>query len=59
MKENDNLKKKKRPVYEPPKARDLTAFTVDGGTCRAGGAPDPVGCNAGSVPVGCAAGATP
>ncbi len=60
MKEKDYSKEKeKRPIYEPPRARDLSAFTVDGGTCTAGGAPDPVGCKAGSMPFGCAAGGKP
>jgi len=60
MKEKDNLKEKpKRPLYKPPRARDLTAFTVDGGTCNAGGTPDQVGCEAGSAPFGCAAGGKP
>ena len=60
MKEKDNLKKKeKRPIYEPPRARDLSAFTVDGGTCTNGGGPDGVGCEAGSVPFGCSNGAGP
>ena len=62
MKEKDNSKEKeKRPIYEPPRARDLTAFAADGllQACNPGGAPNPVGCKAGSGPFGCAAGATP
>jgi len=60
MKEKDNLKEKeKRPIYEPPRARDLTEFTVDGGTCTTGEGPTPVGCAPGSVPFGCSNGAGP
>ena len=60
MKEKDNLKeKKKRPIYEPPRAKDLTAFTVDGSpTCNAGKGPNPVGCASGSLVFACAAGAS-
>lgn len=63
MKEKDNSKaKEKRPIYEPPRAKDLTAFAVDGiiqPTCNPGGAPNPVGCTSGSNPFGCAAGGKP
>lgn len=60
MKEKDNLKEKeKRPIYEPPRAKDLTAFTADGvPTCNPGGSPNPVGCAPGSLVFACAAGAS-
>ena len=60
MKEKDNMKEKaKRPIYEPPRARDLTAFTVDGKLCFAGGIVDGVGCDTGSSADACASGGTP
>ena len=60
MKEKDNLKEKeKRPIYEPPRARDLTAFTVEGANCLAGEGPTPVGCESGSNPFGCSNGGGP
>ena len=60
MKEKDNLKKKKkRPIYEPPRARDLTAFTVDGSLCYSGGVVDGVGCETGSSADACVVGAAP
>ena len=47
MKEKD-----KRPIYEPPRARDLTAFTVYvNGSCNAGTDPNPPVCSTGSNPL--------
>ena len=52
MKEKDNLKEKaKRPIYEPPRARDLTAFPVYViGSCPTGSGPNPPACPNGSNP---------
>jgi hypothetical protein len=61
VKEKDNLKEKdKRPAYEPPRARDLTAFPVYvTGACNSGNGPNPPTCQAGSGPfqLNCANGA--